>query len=207
LRAVIFANGWFNQLPTLRPDDLLIAADGGARLCLSLGLQPDIVIGDFDSLNEKELAALKAGGSEIIQFPTRKDFTDLELALRHARQLGVDEVLILAALGARWDQTMANLLLPAAFPFVAISLVDGKQEIHFLRGEAKLEIHGQPGDTVSLIPLSGNARNILTQNLEYPLTKESLLFGSTRGISNVLLKESASISLQSGQLLVVVIHE
>jgi thiamine pyrophosphokinase len=207
LRAVIFANGWFNQLPELRSDDILIAADGGARLCLDLGLQPAIVIGDFDSLNSEDLAALKAAGSEIIQYPARKDFTDLELALRHTQSLAVDEILVLAALGARWDQTMANLLLPVAFTSTPITLIDGKQEIRMARNSEKLTLQGRPGDTVSLIPLAGDARGVTTQNLEYPLEMETLLFGSSRGVSNVMLKENASVTLQEGVLFVVVIHE
>ncbi len=206
MRAVIFANGWFKQLPELHPEDLLIAANGGARHCMSLGIRPAVVIGDFDSLDESELAVLKANGSEILQYPTRKDYTDLELAVRHAERLGADEILVVAALGARWDQTMANLLLPAAFDSVPITLVDEKQEIHLARSGENLVVRGQPGDTVSLIPLAGDALGISTQNLEYPLKKENLLFGSTRGVSNVMLVESASVSLEHGILSVVVIH-
>ena len=206
MRAVIFANGELHRATELHADDLLIAADGGARHCLALGLKPAIVIGDLDSLDENDLAALKAAGIEIIRYPERKDYTDLELALQYAQEQGVTEILVMGALGARWDQTIANILLPAAFSPLKISLTDGPQELFFIRGGEQLQINGQQGDTVSLIPLTNDTYGITTQGLEYALNDENLSFGSTRGISNVLLEEEATISLKAGLLLCTVIH-
>jgi thiamine pyrophosphokinase len=208
LRAVIFANGGLTHPYPLLPDDLIIAADGGARYCLELGLTPHLVVGDFDSLDPVSLQLLAQAGVELVRYPERKDFTDLELALQHARQRGADEILVLAALGGRWDQTLANLLLPASESLYSthVTLIDGAQEIHLLRLGERLELHGRPGDTVSLIPLTGDAAGVTTHGLEYALSEETLYFGSTRGISNVLVDESAWVSLQEGLLLCVVIH-
>ena len=75
------------------------------------------------------------------------------------------------------------------------------------RSGSRLALHGQPGDTVSLIPLGGEAHGITTHGLEYPLQQETLRFGTTRGVSNVLLGDSATIQLQQGMLLCVVIHQ
>jgi thiamine pyrophosphokinase len=214
LRAVIIANGELNNRLSLEPGDLLIAADGGARHCLRLGLTPDLVIGDFDSLDEAELASLAQAGAEIVRYPVRKDTTDLELALLAARERGATQVLLLAALGARWDQTIANLLLPlsAGLASLPVRLLDGNQEISILRAAAQdtppaeIEIAGQAGDTVSLIPLGGDAIGVATHGLEYPLYGETLYFGSTRGVSNLLLAGTARVALQAGILLVVIIH-
>lgn len=207
MRVIVVANGVMHSHFTLESDDVLIAADGGLRHCLDLGLQPAILIGDMDSIDEGDLAALESSDTQILRYPTQKDFTDLELALQHALKLGADEIVIVAALGARWDQTIANLLLPASFPSVKISLLDGSQEIHYIRAGEKLEIHGQPGDMVSLIPLAGKASGITTEHLEYPLQGGELTFGSTRGISNVLLEETGTISINGGLLLCIVIHQ
>lgn len=115
-RGVIIANGALqhpeNARDAVRPDDLLIAADGGASHCRALGLTPAVIIGDLDSLSPQELASFERAGTQIIRHPAHKDYTDLELALLHARSLGLEQVLILGALGMRWDQTLANLLLP-----------------------------------------------------------------------------------------------
>ena len=209
MRAILFANGGYTHPSTLRSDDLIIAADGGARHCLALGLTPHLVVGDFDSIDGDQLAMLRQTGAELIQYPERKDFTDLELALQHARQRGADEILVLAALGGRWDQTLANILLPAAEEYASLNirLIDGAQEISLIKPGQRLDIHGRPGDTVSLIPLKGDAHGITTQALEYPLYCEILHFGSTRGVSNVLVEDQAWVSLQQGLLLCVVIHE
>ncbi len=212
LRTVIFANGKMSDPAQARAQvkkgDLLIAADGGALHCLELDLVPDLVIGDFDSLQQEDLEILESRGAEIIRYPARKDYTDLELALQHAVQRGAENILVIAALGARWDQSLANLLLPAAslLQDARVSLIDGPQEIHLVRGPERLELAGKQGDTVSLIPLGSSANKITTQGLEYPLNGETLDFGSTRGISNVMLDESASIELQQGLLLCVIIH-
>jgi thiamine pyrophosphokinase len=208
LRAVIFANGLLSHPKSakshIRPDDWLIAADGGARNCKSLGLQPEIVIGDFDSLTKVEIEELRQSGSVLIEHPARKDFTDLELAIRYAVENQASEILILGGLGARWDQSLANLLMAAHRDLVhlPITLVDGRQEIHIVHSAGRLEISGTAGDIVSLIPLTTNALGITTQGLEYPLKNEDLFFGATRGISNELKYEKAQINMQQGTLLV-----
>jgi thiamine pyrophosphokinase len=223
LRALVFANGCLrisraiSQHIALHPEDIVIAADGGAHHCLTLGIRPRFVIGDLDSLGKEDLSQLRAQGSEIIQHPRRKDYTDLELSLRYAQKLGVAEILILGALGERWDQTIANILLPAVLSPCAdhttterpprITILDGNQELFFLRGGDQLEIRGQPGDVVSLIPVADHAHGVTTQNLEYPLDADNLLFGSTLGISNILLGEHGSVSFIKGLMLCVVIHQ
>jgi thiamine pyrophosphokinase len=212
-RAVIFANGdlWDPAYAKglIRAGDLIIAADGGGVHCLEMGLQPDIVIGDLDSLPAEALEQFERKGAEVIRYPERKDYTDLELAIRLAQERGAGEVLVLGALGQRWDQTLANLLMPAGESFrdLRIRLLDGRQAIQLMHGGERLQLTGSPGDTISLVPLGGNARAITTQGLEYPLNGEDLSFGSSRGISNVLLGETAVINLGEGLLLVVTIHQ
>ncbi len=211
-RAVIFANGELSHpesvLRLLHPDDLLIAADGGGKHCEALGLQPHLLVGDMDSLDPSIAARFEAAGSQVLRYPTHKDYTDLELALLQAIEHGANELIVVGALGKRWDQTLANLLLPAgqAFESASIRLVDGSQEIQLLQPGTWHELHRQPGDTLSLVPLLGSACGIRTQGLEYPLNDENLDFGSTRGVSNVLLESSARIYLRQGLLLCILIH-
>ncbi len=213
MRAVIFANGELNApgqvLQWIKRDDLLIAADGGSRHCLALGLTPAVLIGDFDSMEPGDLDRFKSQGSRVIRHPARKDFTDLELALRFAREQGIEDIVVFGALGARWDQTLANLLLPAHTDLASsrIRLVDGNQEINLINSGQTLQVFGDPGDTVSLIPLNGAVAGVSTRGLEYPLDGESLAFGATRGVSNVLLEDRAEIFVQSGLLLCVVIRQ
>jgi len=206
LRAVIFANGQLNHSISLQSEDFIIAANGGVHHCLRLGLHPQVVIGDLDSLDQGILSALKSKAIQIIQYPERKDHADLELAIRYAHEIGASDILIIAALGQRWDQTVANILLPAAYASLPIQILDGAQEIYFIRPGEPLQVVGQPGDTLSLIPLAGDVFGVTTSNLEYPLSNDTLKFGSTLGISNALVSRKATIFVESGLLLCVVIH-
>jgi thiamine pyrophosphokinase len=207
-RAIIFANGQMEALPTdinvTRPGDVIIAADGGTLHCKILDIVPDIIIGDFDSLVAEEITTFRAAGVELIRYPTHKDETDLELALQLARDRDLTQVVILGAMGARWDMTIANLLLAAQdkFSTMDIRLLDGSQELSILRGEAKLDIEGRQGDSLSLIPILGDAIGVTTHGLEYSLKNERLYFGSPRGVSNIILAAYAQVSIREGILLV-----
>ena len=210
-RAIIYANGHFQPSPCYSPrsGDLVIAADGGARHCQALGILPQVILGDFDSLAPAELEAFDQSGAILVRSPSRKDETDLELAFRYAVQQGVTEIVVFGGLGARWDMTVANLLLASApeYHHLKVCFLDGFQELTLLCGGQVLDLSGQPGDIVSLIPLAGDAVGVTTQGLEYPLEIDTLSFASPRGVSNVLLFPAARVSLAQGLLLCVHIHQ
>ena len=208
MRALIFVNGTIDDYPQLarwlRPDDYLIAADGGARHFAALGLRPAALVGDLDSIAPELLAAYENAGVAIERHPPRKDETDLELAVRRAVADGADEILLLGALGGRLDQTIANLLLPARLEWpVPILLADGRQLARVLRGGETVTLHGAPGDTVSAVPLSAEVTGITYTGLEYPLTDAILPLGSTQGVSNRMAGGKATIRIDRGILLVV----
>jgi len=209
-RAFIFANGKMEIPPSilkrLQADDLVIAADGGTRHCRALDITPGVIIGDFDSLSDELLLTYERMGVITIRYPPHKDETDLELAMQYAVKEGVDVVYILGALGDRWDMTVSNIMLLAApaFSGLKMSLLDGSQEFTLLRGETLVEVIGQPGDVLSLIPLDGDCHGITTQGLEYPLIGETLYFGSPRGVSNVFVQDIAKIKVNKGALLCIV---
>ena len=209
MHAIIFANSHLEKAPVVQPGDLIIAADGGARHCLALDLLPSVVIGDMDSIDSATEVRLEAAGVEIIRHPARKDYTDLELALIYAVERKASQVSISAALGNRWDQTLANLLLPALEDFeeLVIRLIDGEQEIQLIKPGRPVMVRGAEGDTVSLVPIGGEVFGITTHGLEYPLQDGSLSLGSSRGISNVMLGKHAEISIGDGLLVCVHIHQ
>lgn len=213
MRAIIIANGpvpdgSLDRYP-LGPDDWLIAADGGARYCLHQHLEPQVVIGDLDSLSSEEKRELRERGAEFVTHPARKDFTDLELAIGHAVQRGATQILILGALGARWDQSLANVLLPTMAPWqdIDIRLLHGNQELTIVHGGGRLDLEGAPGDIVSLLPLSDDVGGVVSSDLEFPLAEETLYFGATRGVSNRMTTEKAWIRIGTGCLLCVIIHD
>ena len=212
MKAVIVANGRpidpaadKKQIP---PGSLIIAADGGADYCRALDVVPDIIIGDMDSISgDPEASAFQE--AEIIRHPARKDATDLQLAIELALERGAGSILVLGALGGRWDMSIGNLLLMALpeLKSIPVKFIDGLQEITLLKGPGKTTFQGEPGDTLSLIPLGSEAAGIFLSGLEYPLTDEILAYGSSRGISNVLWETQAGVSLESGTLLCVLIRK
>ena len=206
---LLFANGELKQgkmlkrLLTWLESPRVICADGGALHARRLGLKPHTIIGDLDSLSAAQVAQFRADGADIIQHAPEKDETDLELALHHCGNIGAASIYILGALGGRFDQTLANILL-LMLPFlrgIRVEIVDGDQTIRLLwPGEHK--IWGRAGDTISLIPLS-RSEGIRTRDLQYPLNKESLQFGPARGISNIIVGEAPAVQFTGGRLLLV----
>ncbi len=208
VRIVIFTNGIIENPAAeaarwVRPGDCVVAADGGTRHALAAGLTPAHIIGDLDSLAVEQRTCLEAAGTTLHPHPPAKDETDLELALMWAAaQPDVTEIVVLGALGGRPDQALANLLLLAlpALAGRAVILADGAWTVRCLRDGETVTFNGHPGDTLSLIPLGGDAIGVVTEGLAYPLREETLYFGLTRGVSNVFAAETATVSLRSGLL-------
>lgn len=206
-RVIIFANGFLpdpkRAQALVRPDDILIAADGGIRHLLALGFHPHAVVGDLDSLPPLLLETLQRRGAVIHPYPREKNETDLELALRHALEYRPQAIRVVGALGLRLDQTLANVALLAApwLEGVDVRLDDGVEEVLLVRSEATIE--GQPGETVSLIPWGMPVEGITTEGLLWPLREETLYPDQTRGISNELTGPQARVRVRSGLLVIV----
>lgn len=208
MKTVISANGVLESNARLlnlwRDADLRLAADGGAMNArLHLQAAPHIVIGDLDSLDADTMQWLQESHAEIIQHPRDKNETDLELAINLARTRGTNSITILAALGGRPDQMLANILLLTRSPHIRIA--DAQSEMWLAENET--EITGAVGDVVSLIPLSASVEGIATVGLKYPLNRESLELGTTRGVSNELIAPKAIVRVESGMLLIVHLFE
>jgi thiamine pyrophosphokinase len=209
MRALIFANGDPTS-PALaqawrQPGAFVIAADGGARNALDAGLTPDRVVGDLDSMTESQRADLESRGARFLVYPPRKDETDLEIAIRHALERGATEIVIFCALGGRWDQSLANLMLLTLPELrgVPARILDERQTIRAIAAGQAARIEGQAGDTLSLIAVGGDARGVTIEGCEYPLNDAVLPFGKTLGISNVLSEPAARVSVKDGIVLAI----
>jgi thiamine pyrophosphokinase len=204
-RAVIFANGVLPDptaiLPFLRKDDYWIAADGGSKHALECGRAPDMLIGDLDSISATIRESVLRAGTRIQPFLAEKDETDLELAIWFALREGFSAIRIVAGLGGRTDQILANLSLlsdPALAEF-DIRIDDGREEV--VRAGEETALVGSPGDTISLLPLGIPAEGVVTRGLQYPLRGETLFPYKTRGVSNRMQSTTATVSVERGVLL------
>jgi thiamine pyrophosphokinase len=204
-RIIIFANGDLPDLEKaralLRDDDFIIAADGGTRHALALGLTPKTIIGDMDSLPAN--FDISKFDDDVILYPQDKNETDLELAIQHALTLYPEQIIILAAFGGRLDQTLANIALLSDIQRSTfnVRLDDGIEEVFFCHEQ--VQINGSSGDIVSLIPWQGEVTGIVTTNLKWRLQDETLYPQKTRGISNEMIDNTATVQIKSGLLLIV----
>jgi thiamine pyrophosphokinase len=207
-KALVLVNGKLSRPAILRKRirkevfDLVLGADKGALYARVLDVKLDAVIGDMDSLTELEQSNINQ--ARMISYPTRKDETDLELALLYARQQGADQIVLVGATGGRLDMILGNLLLIAhsGLSTCRIEVWDGKQTGWIIKPPGE-DILGSQGDTVSLIPIGGSASGVTTRELDYPLDEAELPLGTVRGISNIMNGSIAHVSLSAGLLFAV----
>lgn len=205
-RYVIIANGemadyhWHRRL--LRDDDFVVCADGGARHALAMGIIPDLVLGDFDSLAPEVMLELQGSKCQREDHPSEKDATDTEIALDWCLGHDPGEILLLGVLGSRLDHTLANVFLLAKIPpQIPAKIIDRQNEVFMVREQIALA--GLPGDNLSIISLAPMTSGISTKGLKYILHEDILDFGSSRGISNEFVREEIEVAMQSGWALVI----
>jgi thiamine pyrophosphokinase len=221
-RALVLADGTppsRNGLDVAWPgwDDAIgyvVAADGGARLAVDLGLKLDRWVGDGDSIDPEALAELRRQGVPIDLVRQDKDESDTELALLAAVAVAGDVTILGALGGRRIDHSIANLGL-LAHPALAdhrvrllddrsrVTLLQGGHDGHVPNGQATHRLDGREGDLVSLLPMGERVEGVTTTGLEYALRDETLAVGPARGLSNVRLAGQASVTIRSGRLLIV----
>jgi thiamine pyrophosphokinase len=185
---------------------LVVAADGGADAAAALGLTVDVLVGDFDSIDAAQLASLQAADVAVEAWPRDKDASDAELAMRSALRHQPRRVVVLgAAGGARLDHALANVALLglAGLRGRDVTILDAASRIRLVDGPADAELVGRVGDLISLLPAGVDVDGIRTHGLEYPLAGETLLVGSSRGLSNVRVAPTARLHIAAGRLLVV----
>lgn len=201
MRAVIIGNGEIKDYDfiagKLRKGDYIVCADGGYRHALKLGIRPDVLIGDMDSVGDESY------DGEIINLPVRKDFTDSEVCVKYVLLKDFDEILMLGFIGTRLDHTITNLMLlkQIAESGKKGKIIDEHNEIYFTSGENI--IYGKKGDLISLIPFGGDLTGITTSGLDYPLENETLVFGESRGVSNVMISGKCTVNIGGGSGLII----
>jgi thiamine pyrophosphokinase len=191
------------HLPLLGRRTTVIAADSGIEHAHALGLVVDLAIGDFDSVSSAALARAVAEGAKVDRHPVAKDATDLELALDAALALAPSRVHVLGGHGGRLDHLLANALLLAAPAYASLEVTAqmGAARLTVVRREASLA--GPLGDVVSLLALHGPATGVITRGLLYPLDGDVLHPGSSRGVSNELIEDRATVTLGGGVLVAI----
>lgn len=206
MRVLILTNGdygdyWFCR--QIEAYDVIICADNGMKHARHLGILPNLIVGDFDSSVQEDLEYFKERQVPVQAFSSVKDETDTEIALDTAIKMGADSVDIFGGAGTRLDHTLANvhLLYKALMQGVSAKLINAYNTVCLI--DKKIELYGNKGDIISLLPFSSSVSGINTENLGYPIKNGSFVMGKPYGVSNYMLSDTASVTIQEGLLLVI----
>jgi len=204
MKTAIFANGEIQDYEFIQQlnYDYIIACDGGLRHCHRLNIMPNYIIGDLDSVSVEILNDYQ--NVPVKKFPPEKDYTDLELAIIHARESGTTHLEILGGFGGRFDHQLANVhvLAQAKLPTIM------RDENTYLQViDDNCSLHRDDGILVSLIPLTTTVKRVLTKGLKYPLNGENMSVGFAIGVSNEIIGKQAEVCIEGGLLVVIQIRD
>lgn len=195
----------------VQEEDLVIAVDGGLSYCSVLGIEPDIMIGDFDSINEGEAQAISKLETEIpdriIRLPKEKDDTDTLAALKEGLKRGYKDFRIYAGTGGRFDHTLANIqsLLYLKSRGACGYLVDGTGMMLVIQNEA-LHFQKTLEGTLSLFSMVEESKKVNISGMKYCLKNANLRNDYPMGISNEFIGEEACISVEEGCLICMIAY-
>ena len=182
-------------------DSLLIAADSGWEHAIASGRTPDLLVGDMDSIPPAHLAEARAAHTTVIEHPAEKDETDTEIALTVALEHGAERITVVAGGGDRPDHVFAMLHSLASGSLAAVTVEGwlGATRFHVCRAGAGTDLATTAGDTVSLLPVGGDA-NVTATGMRWPLDRSDLRAHASRGMSNVATGPS-HVTVHEGTLI------
>lgn len=204
MRAVIFGGADIEEYgfckKYITDDSIIICCDRGLLHADRLELKPDYIVGDFDSVSDTLLEKYKNSGFNINEYPSHKDFTDLELGINIALEKGANEVVIMGGIGSRIDHTFGNmhLLYMLLKKNVKACLINNCNYI--MLTDSYTKVKGEKGETVSILPFMGDAEGVTLKGFEYPLENANMSFGESLGVSNVLIEEEGTVEVKKGCL-------
>ena len=177
--------------------DLVIAADGGYASLCTLGIRPDFVIGDFDSLDEIP------DHPDLLRLPRIKDETDMGYAINHALTLGYTRFLLLGGMGGRLEHTIANLQLLAGLnQHGALGILYGSGQAAAVITNGRFTFPADLSGYCSVFCQSGTAEGVSIEGMKYPLFEDELTGDFPLGVSNEFLDGEVSVSVARGTLMV-----
>lgn len=206
MKYIVMANGDYGDLEFykqfIKGEETILCADGGANYAYQLGLLPAMIVGDMDSILPEVRQYYTDREIPMKKFPRRKDFTDTQLVLTNACEMGASEILLLGTLGNRLDHTLSNLYCALDLVRQGIKITYASPAGFIYLVNKEIEITGEIGDMISILSLSEEARGVTTVGLEFPLDHVILEKRNPYAISNSLLETYGAIRLDEGVLAV-----
>lgn len=190
-------------------EDLVIAVDGGINYCSVLEIEPDILLGDFDSVNEAQREAIMQMKEEaperVVVLKPEKDDTDMLAALRLGLEKGYDYFLIYGGCGGRVEHTIANIqcLLFLKNRGAVGYLMDGSGMMFVMKDE-EVKLRENLEGYFSLFCLGKEAKGVTIRGMKYELTDYCMTNDFPIGVSNEFVGKEATVSVADGELLGIV---
>lgn len=184
---------------------ILLAADSGMEFLKRANICPQIIIGDFDSVQGETLDYFKETENiTFVELNPVKDDTDTEFAIRYAIAQGADKITLLGATGSRLDHVLANVYLLGIGleESVEILLVDEHNRIRMIDKELVIKREEQYGKFFSVIPALGEVTGVTIEGAKYPLSCQTMGGFNSLGVSNEITSQEVKISLETGYLIV-----
>lgn len=209
MTALIIANGDDVNKSVIENIDyeFVICADGGLEKAERLGIVPNVILGDFDSVNEDVFRKYQLMNVEIKKFPAEKDFTDMELSIEFAVGKGYKNLILIGATGGpRLDHSMANIMLIEKYfnLGVNIEIIDNNNKIQIISDNTDLSLEHMKHYYVSIVPITETISGLTLEGFKYPLDKVVVKRGSTLCISNEIVLTSGKVILEKGAALLFV---
>jgi thiamine pyrophosphokinase len=187
----------------LPADAFVIAADSGYAHAIAMGLAPNELVGDMDSITSVDLTDARDSNILITEYPSDKDLTDTEIAIASAIARRSSHVTVVSGGGDRFDHVLGMVhSLASCARTVDTTLLIGTARVSYVSYTKEFQLDTQPGDIVSLIPLGGD-NTVTTTGLQWELDHDTLQSFASRGVSNIATSESVSISVTDGVLAVI----
>ena len=190
-------------------EDYVIAVDGGLSYCGLLHVEPDLIIGDCDSMTEQEKLAVEqlqqTVPEKICRLPECKDDTDMLAAIKRGLELGYRRFVLLGGLGGRLEHTLGNLqLLDWLSTQGAVGFLAGEKTVVTALRDGSLTFPPAMSGYLSVLCSSGTAHGVTLSNLKYPLTGYDMTSSFPIGVSNEFLPDRpAAVSVKDGCLLLI----
>jgi len=188
---------------TKNRDCYVIGVDGANDTLMELNIEPDLIIGDFDSCSETVKDKFLSSSKTKLLNPI-KDLTDTHAAVLEAIKLKPEFITIIGATGKRLDHFMGNLaLLKLCLDYgIKAEILDKHNRITMIDKQMKINKKNQYGKYVSLIPFSDEVTGITLTGFAYGLSNATMIKADTIGISNEIREEEGFITIKTGYLMV-----
>lgn len=205
--AAVICNGYVENYAYIRRyldrAEFIVCADGGAVHMKKMGVNPHVLVGDFDSISPGDLDYYRNAGVEVIDFPKEKDLTDAEIAANLAMDRGAATILLLGGWGTRMDHSLANAFMLKKMLDRGVQGVIANEYNEMTVIKDRIVLDRIKDFKVTLLPLSERVEGVTTKGLYYPLDNATITMGSTWGVSNEFISDTAEVTIKKGLLLVI----